>query len=110
LTQINACERRVRQAVSEKNRRYGMQGTSTLKRHADLVDRMANTQGVDLEERMMAGKILPDDLSDAVLACTGCANPEACEHWLARNETAEQTPGYCRNADLFARLKLGRRA
>ena len=84
-----------------------MQGTTTLKRHADLVDRMANTQGVDLEERMMAGKVLPDDLSDAVLACTGCANPEACEHWLARNETAEQTPDYCRNADLFGRLKLG---
>ena len=88
-----------------------MQSTSTLKRHADLVDRMANTQGIDLEERMMAGKILPDDLGDAVLACTGCANPGACEHWLAENKTASgRRPDYCRNADLFARLKMGKHA
>ncbi|MGX0879264.1 hypothetical protein ACSSV4_003973 [Roseovarius sp. MBR-154] len=87
-----------------------MQSTTTLKRHADLVDRMANTQGIDLEERMMAGKIRPDDLSDAVLACTGCANPGACEHWLAEHETATSTPDYCRNADLFGWLKLGKHA
>lgn len=83
-----------------------MQSTAALKRHADLVDRMASTQGVDLEERMMTGKLRPEELSDAVLACTGCANADACVHWLDRTENAEATPDYCRNADLFGRLKL----
>jgi len=83
-----------------------MQSTATLKRHADLVDRMAGTQGVDLEERMMAGVMRPEEVSDAVLACTGCAAADACANWLDRTERADTTPDYCRNADLFARLKL----
>jgi len=83
-----------------------MQGTATLKRHADLVDRMAATQGVDLEERMMAGVMHPDEASDAVLACTGCASADACANWLDKTERAEAVPDYCRNAGLFARLKL----
>lgn len=87
-----------------------MQSTTTLKQHADLVDRMAKTQGIDLEKRMMAGKIWPVDLSDAVLACAGCANPGACEHWLAEHATAATTPHYCRNADPFARRKPGKHA
>lgn len=87
-----------------------MQSTSTLKRHADLVDRMANTMGVDLEEKMMAGQLRPGQLGDAVLACTGCANPEACGHWLAAQEgVTEQGPDYCRNGDLFTLLKAGKR-
>lgn len=83
-----------------------MQSTATLTRHADLVDRMAETQGVDLEERMMAGKVRPEEVRDAVLACTGCACADACVHWLDRTETADATPDYCRNAELFAYLKL----
>lgn len=91
-----------------------MQNRATLKHHAALVDRMASTQGVDLEERMMAGVMRPDEISDAVLACTGCAASGRCAHWLDRTEaegiaTAEKTPDYCRNAELFARLKLDRR-
>lgn len=87
-----------------------MQSTSTLKRHIDLVDRMANTMGVDLEEKIMAGQMRPSDLSDAVLACTGCANPEACGHWLAaQGGSAEAGPDYCRNGDLFSFLKAGKR-
>lgn len=81
-----------------------MQSTATLKHHADLMDRMAGTQGVDLEERMMAGVLRPEQVSDAVLACTGCASADACGQWLARTERAEATPNYCRNADLFAQL------
>lgn len=81
-----------------------MQHSLTLKRHADLVDRMATSQGVDLEESMMAGHLTPGDLGDAVLACTGCAAPEACEHWLAAHEGGESAPDYCRNSDLLADL------
>lgn len=85
-----------------------MQRIATLKHHADLMDRMAQTQNIDLEERMMGGKLRPEELSDAVLACTGCASSDACVHWLGRTETAEKTPDYCRNAELFSLLKLDR--
>lgn len=87
-----------------------MQSTSTLKRHAQLVDRMANTLGVDLEQKIMEGQMTFDTLGDVVLACTGCANPEACDHWLARNKAASATPDYCRNSDVFSLLKAGKHA
>lgn len=86
-----------------------MQNSLTLKRHADLVDRMATAQGVDLEHTMMAGHLTPGALGDAILACTGCAAPDACEHWLTAHEDGEATPDYCRNSallrDLTARLR-----
>jgi hypothetical protein len=82
-----------------------MQGPNTLKRHAHLVDQMAATLGIDLEESALRGKLEVDEISDAVLACTGCANPGACEGWLdAHAEGSDTPPEYCRNADLFARL------
>lgn len=82
-----------------------MQHSLTLKRHADLVDRMATARGVDLEETMMAGHLTPGELGDAVLACTGCAATGACAQWLEAHEAgAETTPDYCRNAELFAEL------
>jgi hypothetical protein len=87
-----------------------MQSTSTLKRHAQLVDRMANTLGVDLEQKIMEGQMTFDALGDVVLACTGCANPETCEQWLARNKAATATPDYCRNGDVFSLLKAGKHA
>lgn len=87
-----------------------MSTSITLKRHAELVDRMANALGVDLEEKVMEGKIDFDGISDAVLSCTGCAGPEDCVHWLAlNNEGADAPPGMCRNSDLFAALKAGKR-
>ncbi|MGR3462040.1 MAG: DUF6455 family protein [Roseovarius sp.] len=81
-----------------------MQRSLILKRHADLVDRMAAAQGVDLEETMMAGHLTPGELGDAVLACTGCAAPEVCEHWLAAHEAGEAAPDYCRNSTFLAEL------
>jgi hypothetical protein len=86
----------------------GMQSTSTLKRHAELVDQMANSLGVDLEQKIMEGQMTFDALGDAVLACTGCVNPEACSHWLVENKQAEATPDYCRNADMFTLLIAGK--
>lgn len=81
-----------------------MQNRITLKRHADLVDRMAAAQGIDLEETIMAGHLTPGELGDAVLTCTGCAAPDACEHWLATHEAGESAPAYCRNGELLAEL------
>jgi hypothetical protein len=82
-----------------------MQSDKTLKRHAALVDRMAGTLGLDLEESALRGELRVDEIGDAVLACTGCESPGACEHWLdAHGDGSDQPPDYCRNAGLFARL------
>jgi hypothetical protein len=88
-----------------------MQSTLTLKRHAALVDRMANSLGVDLEQKIIEGQMQFDALGDMILACTGCAAPDRCDHWLEQNrhETAEAAPEYCRNGGLFALLKDGKK-
>jgi hypothetical protein len=86
-----------------------MQSDSTLKRHAGLVDEMAKVRGVDLEEAIFRGKLTISELEDSVLQCTGCSDPNGCEHWLAAQAgtRAEETPGYCRNAFLFRELEKG---
>ena len=82
-----------------------MQSQKTLKRHADLVDRMATTVGVDFEEAILRGQMPMDGLADAVLRCTGCSNPDHCQQWLASQDgKADAAPGYCRNGDLLAGL------
>ncbi len=88
-----------------------MTNPTTLRRHAELIDRMATALGIDLEEVMMAGQLQIDTLGDAVLGCTGCSNPEGCHQWLdMQTGTAEQAPGICRNTDLFDLLKAGKYA
>lgn len=88
-----------------------MTGKSTLKTHADLVDRMAGAVGVDLEQAMMEGRLTADQLGDAVLSCTGCSKPGECNHWLeGQDATAPEAPDYCRNSDMFKRLKAGKSA
>lgn len=85
-----------------------MPSEKTLARHTALVTRMADTLGVDLDERALRGELSGDEIGDAVLACTGCESPGACDGWLDRHpEGAAQPPRYCRNADLFARLTPG---
>lgn len=86
-----------------------MHDTKTLRRHATLVDRMAQARGLDLEETMLRGKLSIPELDDAVLRCTGCTQPCACETWLDQQTApVTATPGYCRNADLFADLARDR--
>jgi uncharacterized protein DUF6455 len=83
-----------------------MQNRSVLKRHAALVDQMANTLGVDLEEVTMRGDLQIEDISDAVLSCTACSNPEACKGWLEEHKKgAAHSPDYCRNSEMFERLQ-----
>lgn len=87
-----------------------MQNTLTIKQHAALVDRMADTLGVDLEEATLKGQITPDALCDVVLRCTGCTDPGGCRHWLdAHDAGADSTPDMCRNGDIFELLKAGKR-
>jgi len=85
-----------------------MQDRDRLKRHAALVDQMAETLGIDLEEAALQGALAMDEIADAVLRCTGCSDPMYCAGWLAAHGGgAKQTPGYCRNKDLLARLRPG---
>lgn len=88
-----------------------MPNTTQLRRHADLVDRMADTVGVDLEEMILRAQLQISTLGDAVLSCTGCTAPGACKKWLAAQESVvERAPDYCRNGDLFETLKSGKSA
>ncbi|TDK41242.1 DUF6455 family protein [Antarcticimicrobium luteum] len=82
-----------------------MQDRETLKHHAALLDRMAGALGIDLEEAALSGRLTVDEISDAVLRCTGCAGPAHCTSWLAMRVGARAAPGYCRNRDLMARLR-----
>ncbi|WP_417205537.1 DUF6455 family protein [Antarctobacter sp.] len=85
-----------------------MQSQTTLKRHAALVDEMAQARGVDLEEQMLRGRLTFSELEDAVLRCTACTSADACEHWLeTRTEPALDGPAYCRNAALFRAMEQG---
>jgi len=79
-------------------------------RHADLIERMANALGLDLDERIMQGGLDIESLDDAVLRCTLCSDPEGCEHWVsAQQDEAPAAPEMCRNLALFQALKQGRR-
>ena len=81
-----------------------MTDTVDLRRHAILVDSMAGALGIDLEEAALRGELHMDEISDAVLRCVGCTNPEHCAHMLADTPKLTATPGYCRNRELMTRL------
>ncbi len=83
-----------------------MSDKNTLRHHAGLVDTMATTLGVDLQEAALSGAVTIDEISEAVLRCTGCSNPGHCEAHLAKVSSAEKAPEYCRNTRLFERLKF----
>ena len=83
-----------------------MYQNQTLRKHAGLVDRMATTLGVDLEEAVMAGRLDYDALPDMVLRCSGCDRPEACAAWLeGAQDGADGAPCYCRNAKALELLR-----
>lgn len=82
-----------------------MQNQSTLRKHANLVDRMSDRLGVDLEEEVLRGNVAPDLIPDLVLRCTSCTNPEACQRLLATEDRLEAAPGYCKNRETFDALR-----
>jgi len=82
-----------------------MHANDTMKRHAALVDDMARTLGVDLEESVLRAEITPEEVVDAVLNCTGCTSPETCRGWLEATDSAEAPPEYCRNKQTLAALR-----
>ncbi len=87
-----------------------MPDTITIKKHARLVDRMANALGLDLEQEVLEGRLDSDLIPDMVLGCTGCTDPERCESWLAsQSETAQHPREGCKNRQVFEILKSGHR-
>lgn len=81
-----------------------MSDRAQLKRHASLVDRMASTRGIDLQDKALTGEVSFDDLSDAVLKCTRCSNPANCSRWLDQRSRSANSPEYCQNSELFDAL------
>jgi len=48
--------------------------------------------------------------SDAVMKraqarCAGCGREDTCQSWMAENEIAPEAPYFCKNHDMFERLK-----
>lgn len=82
-----------------------MRSITVLKRHAALVDRMASSLCIDLEAKTRHGEVSIDGVTDAVLRCTDCVNPDHCEAYLNAETQAQTAPDYCRNKD-FLRVLL----
>jgi hypothetical protein len=77
-----------------------------LDRHADLVNRMADTVGADLGDAILTGALTGQGLRSAVLNCCNCEGGGECPDWLdAHAQGAAVAPDYCRNRDLLASLK-----
>jgi len=81
-----------------------MFGFSRYDKHANLVNRMSDTLGVDLVEETLRGNMPPEQLRDTVQRCMGCSASKDCETWLQTNSSAKSAPDYCRNGALFDTL------
>ncbi len=79
-----------------------MSDAARFQRHERLMSRMADAMGVDLDLSIQRGDLTPELYSDAVFACTGCSDPQACERHLRGNRP--DVPSFCRNGDMIARL------
>lgn len=84
-----------------------MLGRSRLEHHAELMERMAETLGVDLTEELQTGRMTPDDVEETVLRCATCIEAGACQQFLELNhdQGTDEAPGYCRNKSLLEALR-----
>ena len=76
---------------------------SRLTAKAELIDGMMSTVGVRDEFSHMQGGA--EALRLATMRCMSCSKPGACASWLSEHETAAEAPDFCRNQDLFVRLR-----
>jgi hypothetical protein len=79
--------------------------TAQLRHHAALLDDTASRLGMDLQEAAIRGALRFDEISEAVLRCTTCSEPEACAKWLKADDAVVAAPHYCRNTQLLKRLQ-----
>lgn len=80
-----------------------MTETSKRDEHARLVLRMADRQGLDLQEMIVRAEFTEEQLDDAIDGCMGCTQPAACKCALDSAGPSLEVPEYCRNADLLSR-------
>ena len=73
-----------------------------LSKSADQATEMMGIVGVDLDAQapMERGQLF----RRIAFRCSQCEKPDACQDWMAENETADAPPSYCKNVELFARL------
>ncbi|MEX0347219.1 MAG: DUF6455 family protein [Rhizobiaceae bacterium] len=72
-------------------------------RHMELMDRMMDAVGVTGKLKSLPGAA--NVLRRASARCRTCKYPGSCEVLLDNNELLDEAPRYCRNHDLFIRLK-----
>ena len=73
-------------------------------RHEMLFSRMADRAGADPDLAMQSGDLEPEDYRSAILSCSICSKPDACERLL--DTSGNDVPSYCRNQDLLKRLAV----
>jgi len=77
-----------------------------LDRHADLMNRMAETLHTDLSGALARESLSAQELRNAIMACVGCEGGSQCPDWLHKHpQGADDAPAYCRNRAVFHRLK-----
>lgn len=74
-----------------------------MNQQADLMEEMIDT--LDLREALESRADNANVIRRAANRCMGCTETDACQSWLEEHKTAEQSPSYCRNHDMFERLK-----
>ncbi len=77
-----------------------------IDRHANLVNRMADTVGADMGDALLDGRVRAQELRSAVLRCTRCDHVEKCVPWLGAHAEsgARSAPEYCSNRRLLSRV------
>ena len=73
-----------------------------FEKHERLMRHMADANGVDLDLAVQQGEFSPEEYLSAVLACTGCSNPDACEKQLRDGRSG--IPVFCRNGETLRGL------
>lgn len=71
--------------------------------HLDLMDRMMDAVGVTNRFKTLPGSA--GVLRRAAARCRQCSDAGGCQALLDANASINEAPGYCRNHDLFERLK-----
>lgn len=82
-----------------------MSYNSQRETHTQLVLRMADRQGIDLEELVLRADVTEERFEAAVDRCLGCTQPDACKCLLDSAAPTLNLPDYCRNEELFDELR-----
>ncbi len=78
-----------------------------IDRHAGIMNKMAETVGVNWSEEIVKDPTLAYRYREAVMSCTHCKHDNECQGWMAEHSHAKETPDYCRNHALLQGLSEG---